>query len=198
MRQDADTPTASAEELLRLATDKTPGWLATATWFWGGTLVMQGRLEDGIAELQLGLEHRHSGHERCYQTGCLCSLARAQVRSSHPEEGLNTVSEALAEVEKSDERYCEAEIYRLQGELHLSQGEEPEAEASLRRAIEVARRQEAKSWQLRATTSLARLWRDQGKREEARAALIEVYDWFTEGFDTPDLVEARTLLEALS
>ena len=198
MRQDADTSTANAEELLRLATDKTPGWLATATWFWGGTLVMQGRLEDGIAELQLGLEHRHSGHERCYQTGCLCSLARAQARSSHPEEGLNTVSEALAEVEKSDERYCEAEIYRLQGELHLSQGEEPEAEASLRRAIEVARRQEAKSWQLRATTSLARLWRDQGKREEARAALIEVYDWFTEGFDTPDLVEARTLLEALS
>jgi predicted ATPase len=78
------------------------------------------------------------------------------------------------------------------------QGEESEAEASLERAIEVAQRQQAKSWELRASTSRARLRQRQGRREEARALLAEIYGWFTEGFDTPDLVEARTLIEELS
>ena len=108
------------------------------------------------------------------------------------------MSEALAEVEQTGERYTEAEIYRLRGEMLLAQGNDAEAEASFGKAISVARRQEAKSWELRASTSLARLWQAQGKRNEARAALGEVYGWFTEGFDTPDLVEARALLKVLS
>jgi predicted ATPase len=190
--------TESAEELKHLAVERVPGWLATATSFHGGALAMQGDLEDGIAELQKALELRLYGHEWCYQTGCYCSLARAQLGAKHIENGLGTVTEALTQIAQSDERYTEAEIYRLQGELLLSQGNEIGAETSFGTAIEVARRQQAKSWELRATTSLARLWQQQGRREEARQALVEIYDWFTEGFDTPDLSEAKTLLEELS
>jgi predicted ATPase len=104
-------------------------------------------------------------------------------------------------VEETDERYFEAELYRLQGELLLAQGDETEAEASLCQAIEVARRQQAKSWELRAVMSLSRLWHSQGpqeKKAEAWQMLAEIYNWFTEGFDTADLIEARTLLEEFS
>ena len=181
-----------------MAAERVRGWLATATSFHGGALAMQGRLEDGIAELRNALERRQHGHEWCYQTGCYCSLTRAQLRAKHIEEGLGTVTEALAQIERSDERYTEAEIYRLRGELLLAQGNVPEAEVSLRKAIEVAQRQEAKSWELRATASLARLWRDQGKRDEARQVLAEICGWFTEGFKTSDLVEARALLDGLA
>ena len=159
---------------------------------------MQGHLEDGIAELREALERRQYGHEWCYQTGCHCSLARAQLKAKQIEEGLGTVTAALAQIEKSDERYTEAEIHRLRGELLLSQGNEIEAETSFGTAIEVARHQQAKSWELRATTSLARLWRTQGRTVDARDALAKVYGWFTEGFDTPDLIEAKALLDELS
>jgi predicted ATPase len=135
---------------------------------------------------------------RCYLSGRLCSLAEAQAKAGYPEEGLATLTEALALVEQSDERYCEAELYRVKGELLLAQGDEAEAEASLHRAIEVARRQQAKSWELRATVGLCRLWRKQGRIDEARRMLAEIYGWFTEGFDTPDLKEAEALLEELS
>jgi predicted ATPase len=101
-------------------------------------------------------------------------------------------------VEQTDERHREAELYRLKGELLLLQGDDAEAEASFHKAIEVARRQQAKSWELRATVSLCRLWQQQGKLEEARQLLTEIYGWFTEGFDTPDLQEAKALLEGLS
>jgi predicted ATPase len=111
---------------------------------------------------------------------------------------MTTLAEALTLVEGTGERQWEAEIYRVRGELLLVQGDEADAEASFHRAIEVARRQSAKSWELRATTSLARLWQKQGEREEARRILAESYGWFTEGFDTPDLIEARTLLNELS
>ena len=132
-------------------------------------------------------------------------LAQAYGRAGQAEEGLSVLAEALALVEEIGERYYEAEIYRLRGELLLVQGNQVEAETSIhqaegcfRHAIEVARRQQAKSWELRATTSLARLWREQDKQEEARESLAEIYRWFTEGFDTADLREAKVLLEQLS
>jgi predicted ATPase len=99
-------------------------------------------------------------------------------------------------MEQTDERLWEAELYRLKGELLRAQGDE--AEASLLKAVEVARRQGAKSWELRATVSLCRLWRDRGRVDEARHMLAEIYAWFTEGFDTVDLKEAKALLEELS
>jgi predicted ATPase len=105
-------------------------------------------------------------------------------------------------VEQTDERLWEAELYRMKGELLSTQGDEAETQVEAERlywqAIEVARRQRAKAWELRATTSLARLWQAQGRTDEARQLLAEVYGWFTEGFDTPDLQEARALLDELT
>ncbi|MBI1879659.1 MAG: hypothetical protein HYR94_15800, partial [Chloroflexi bacterium] len=113
-------------------------------------------------------------------------------------QGLALLDEALDAVETMNEHFYEAELYRLQGELLLARGAAAaEAEAKFLQAIEVARRQSAKSLELRATISLARLWR-QRKREEARRMLAEIYGWFTEGFDTVDLQEAKALLEELS
>src|SRR5262249_12337747 len=113
--------------------------------------------------------------------------------------GLQALAEAHALVEQHEERYWEAEVYRLRGVLLLQQPETPqeEAEAWLQRALDVARRQQARSLELRAAMSLAHLWQRQGKRTEAHELLAPVYNWFTEGFDTPDLQEAKELLEHL-
>jgi predicted ATPase len=122
------------------------------------------------------------------------------------EEGLTALAEALTVVHKSGERFYEAELYRLKGELTLQQGEmhgsrshdvEAEAEACFQKAIEITRKQHAKSLELRAVMSLARLWQQQGKRAEAHQLLSAIYGWFTEGFDTKDLQEAKSLLAAL-
>ena len=125
----------------------------------------------------------------------LGSLAEAQAKTGHLEHGLTTLGEALAQVEETDERLWEAELHRLRAELMIILGDDAKAETSLKKAIGVARLQSAKSWELRASTSLARLWQKQGKVDEAGQMLGEIYGWFTEGFDTPDLREARTLLE---
>jgi predicted ATPase len=145
-----------------------------------------------------GMAAAQSTDERCYLPGALCSLAGAQAKAGQTEEGLTTLAEALALVEQTDERHWEAELNRLRAELLLMQGDDAGAEASLQKAIEVARRQQAKSWELRATVSLSRLWQEQGRIDEARQMLAEIYGWFTEGFDTPDLKEARAVLEGLS
>ena len=141
-------------------------------------------------------------------------LAEAYGKVGQREEGLRVVDEALTLVEKKGEQVYEADLYRLKGTLALlpkvhspqsivkqSPGSgvrhrESEAEECFWKAIEVARRQQAKSLELRAVMSLARLWQHQGKQEEGRKLLAEVYSWFTEGFDTADLQEARTLLES--
>jgi len=109
------------------------------------------------------------------------------------------VNEALAFVERTEERFYEAELYRLQGELLLQQSEHsaPAAAASFQKAMTIAHHQQAKSLELRAVMSLSRLWQQQGKKEEARQMLAEIYGWFTEGFDTKDLQEAKELLEEL-
>jgi predicted ATPase len=132
------------------------------------------------------------------------------------EAGLSLLTEALEVVHKTGERFQEAELYRLRGELTLAQSSvqglassvqnpqsafhnpQLEVEACFLKAIETAQKQQAKSWELRASTSLARLWQQQGKRAEAHKLLSEVYHWFTEGFDTKDLQEAKTLLEELT
>ena len=142
----------------------------------------------------------------------LCPLAQAYAQGSQATEGFTALAEARALVEKNAERWYEAEIYRLQGELTLQSkvqspkpvlsivegsNVEEEAEACFHKALEVAHKQEAKSLELRAATSLARLWQQQGKVAEARDLLAPVYNWFTEGFDTADLKDAKALLEAL-
>ncbi len=148
----------------------------------------------------------------------LALLAETYGKGGQAGEGLTVVGEALAIVDKNEERYYEAELYRLKGELTLQQSEvqsprsevtntqpltpnphvEVEAEACFHKAIEIARRQQARSLELRAVMSLSRLWQKQGKKEEARQMLAEIYGWFTEGFDTADLKDAKALLETLS
>ena len=109
------------------------------------------------------------------------------------------MADALAVAQRTGERRDEAEIYRIKGELLLQHAvpNAPEAEACFQQALAIARRQQTKSWELRAAMSLARLWQRQGKRAEARHLLAEIYGWFTEGFDTADLQDARALLDAL-
>jgi predicted ATPase len=126
-------------------------------------------------------------------------LAEISDHLGQPENGLQALAEAHTLVEQHDERWWEAEVYRLQGVLLMRQPGTPQAEAQawLQRALDVARRQEAKSLELRAAMSLSRLWQQQGKRAEARALLTPIYGWFTEGFDTADLQEAKALLDAL-
>jgi predicted ATPase len=135
----------------------------------------------------------------------LCFLAEACETAGRFEEGLAAVAEAIAIVGKTGERYNEAELHRLKGALVLGRSgvEAPsdvqtEAEECFRKSIEIARQQEARSFELRAMTSLSRLWMQQGKKAEARQALAEIYGWFSEGFDTADLKDAKALLEQLS
>jgi predicted ATPase len=164
----------------------------------GEALTMLGQLEEGIEQMRKGMTVREALHARVNKSGIFSGLAEAQARAGRLQKALAILAEALALVEETDERYCEAELHRQRGDLLLAQGDESAAEASFLKAIEVAHRQQAKSWELRAAISLCRLWRDQAKSELARQTLAEVYDWFTEGLDTPDLIEARTLLDALS
>ena len=136
-----------------------------------------------------------------FGTYYLALLAERYEQAEQPEEGLSVVGEALALVDKSGERWWEAELHRLNGLLLLQQiapDEQQQAETCFQRALEIAKRQRAKSWELRAAMSLSRRWRDQGKHEGARHLLSEIYSWFTEGFETPDLKEARTLLDELT
>jgi predicted ATPase len=127
-------------------------------------------------------------------------LADVFAHLGHPEDGLQALAEAHTLVEQHEERYWEAEVARLRGVILLRQTGTPQAEAEiwLRRALDVARRQQAKSLELRAAISLARLWQQQGKRTEAYELLAPIYGWFTEGFDTADLHEAKGLLDELS
>ena len=129
----------------------------------------------------------------------LALLAEAYGTTGQPEAGLTVLSEALTFVDTTGERCYEPEIHRLKGTLLLQQSSDNhiEAHACFQQALEIARAQQAKSLELRAATSLARLWQQQGKRQEAYDLLAPVYHWFTEGFDTLDLQEAKALLEEL-
>ena len=127
----------------------------------------------------------------------LALLANGQLRSGRIDDGLDTLDRAEALISKTGSRWCEAEVHRLRGDLKLARAAKVEAEASYQKALEISRSQDAKLWEIRAATSLGRLWREQGKRQEARDVLAPVYGWFTEGFDMPDLVDAKALLDQL-
>ncbi|HSA80462.1 MAG TPA: AAA family ATPase, partial [Geminicoccaceae bacterium] len=154
---------------------------------------------EAIAEMRQGLDASRATGADLLVPYWLALLAYVHGRLGQAEEGLAAVTEALDEVARTGERFCEAELQRLKGQLLLASdaANQPEAEACFHKAIEIARAQKARSWELRAATSLARLRRDQGKPEAARKLLAPVYDWFTEGFDTADLKDARALLEEL-
>jgi predicted ATPase len=167
---------------------------------WGWAWAMQGHLEEGVAQIQGGLStYRPTGHEIFYPWS-LTRLAEAYGHNGQPEEALTVLAEALTVVNRTEERLWEAEIHRLKGAFLLQQGSDNStaAESCFHHAIAVAQSQQAKSWELRAATSLARLWQQHGKRQEARQVLGDVYGWFTEGFDTADLKDAKMLLDELT
>jgi predicted ATPase len=174
-------------------------WLAMGTILRGRVLAEQGQGEKGVIQMRQGLAaYRATGAELA-RPYFLALLAEAYGKGGQAEEGLTVLSEALTAVHKTGERWWEAELYRLKGELllALSKENQAEVEACFCQAIDIARHQSAKSLELRAVMSLSRLWQKQGKQEEARQVLAEIYGWFTEGFDTADLQEAKTLLEEL-
>ncbi len=202
-----------------------PYWLAVAGFLRGRALADLGNLEEGITIMRQGLASWRETGSELFRPQMLALLAEACGQMEHAEEALNAIEEAIVIVNRNGERHYEAELYRLKGELLLNderrmQNDERktkeeehdsapihhssfiihrsvEAEACFLKAIDISRKQHAKSLELRATMSLARLWQQQGKIAEAHQMLSEVYNWFTEGFDTKDLQEAKMLLEEL-
>jgi class 3 adenylate cyclase/predicted ATPase len=222
-RHEETTVQEQTEAGLTLATEHGFAYRAAwATLLQGWVLAAQGRRKEGVVRLQEGLaEARATGSEAVHPY-FLALIAEIYEKMGQPEEGLATLAEASAMRQRTGEQWYEAELYRLKGTLTLQSqarlrhvktdqgktedtGPRPltpdpqgEAEAYFQKAVEIARQQQAKSWELRTTTSLAQLWKQQGKRTEPHKLLSEVYNWFTEGFDTKDLQEAKALLDELA
>jgi class 3 adenylate cyclase/predicted ATPase len=190
-----------AEAAISLATEQ--GflvWMAFSSILRGWALVHQGRAQEGIEQIQQGLRAYRATGTEIARPYFLSLLAEAYGIMRQPEAGLTVLAEALTHVDTTGERWCEPELHRLKGELLLQQSldNSTEAETCFQQAITIAQNQQAKSWELRAATSLARLWQQQGKRQEAYDLLASVYNWFTEGFDTADLKDAKALLDTLA
>jgi predicted ATPase len=198
MRRDARTLKEHTDELVRLSNEKgLSGWMGTGISWLGEAMAMLSQYQEGIEQMRQGMTARESSFEKCYVTGNLRSMAEAQAKLGQMDEALDTLAQAFTRLEETGERHWEAELHRLKGELLLALDDPNGAEASFEKAIQIARRQHARSWELRSTISLARLWGKQGKIDEARGMLGEIYAWFTEGFDTPDLKDAKALLDEL-
>jgi predicted ATPase len=189
-----------AESAIALAAEQGfPLWSAWATILRGWAMGARGRTTEGVKQIYEGLDFMRAVNAELARTHFLGLLAESYGRSGKRAEALTTLAEALRVVDKTGKRFYEAELYRLKGELLLigHNLDVEGAENSYDTAIKMARKQSAKSWELRATTSLARLLRDTGRANEARSMLAEIYGWFTEGFDSKDLKEAKALLEEL-
>jgi predicted ATPase len=174
-------------------------YLARGTILRGWALAEQGQGEEGRAQMHQGMAAYQATGSEVFRPYYLAFLAEAYGKAGQAEEGLTMLAEALTAVHKTGERFYEAELYRLKGELLMarSAAHHMEAETCFRQALDVARCQQAKSWELRAALSLSRLWQQQGERAKAQDLLAPIYGWFTEGFGTADLQEAKALLEAL-
>jgi predicted ATPase len=203
-RREGRTVQEHVEAVLTLSTEHGfPFWFAMATILQGWVLAAQGEAEAGIAQMRQGLSAYQAVGSALVRPYFLALQAESYGKSGQIAEGLAVLVEALAIVESTGERWWEADLHRLKGELLLAQAGEGNpsveaAEACFQQALTVARRQQARSLELRTAMSLARLWQGQGQHAEARQLLTSVYDWFTEGFETADLREAKGLLEALT
>jgi len=209
LRQEVSTSWERAEETVAVSLEQGFSfYLAYGTIQRGWALAEQGCGKEELPKMLQSLAALQTIGTEFQRSFLLSLLAEAYGKTGQPEEGLAALTEALTMVDRTGERFYEAELYRLKGELLLAQeglrpqaegcrGNTEEAEACFFKAIEIARKQQAKMWELRATVSLARLWQSQGKKEQARQMLAAIYNWFTEGFDTKDLQEAKGLLEEL-
>ncbi|MGH8069558.1 MAG: AAA family ATPase [Candidatus Entotheonellia bacterium] len=199
-RREAFEVQAQAEALLALAHEQGfPFWAAMATVLHGWALMAQGQDAVGIAQIHQGLATYRATGAAMGQTYLRALLVEGYGNVGQVDTGLRLLAEILSVVERTGERMWEAELYRLKGTLLLRQGipDEHQVETCFQTALAIARRQQAKSLELRAALSLSRVWQQQGKRGEAYDLLAAVYHWFTEGFDTADLQEAKALLEEL-
>ena len=191
---------AAAEEEIDIAAEQGFAlWHATGTFFKGAGMLLEGEPTEALPFLRKGHEAFRAGGARLTLPFQLSTLGEALTRAGRFEDARRALDEGLAVGEETDERCQEAELHRLKGELLRAEAPEQvrAAEDCFRLAIETARRQGSKGWELRAATSLARLWQAEGRRAEARAALETVYGTYSEGFTTPDLIDAAALLEAL-
>jgi len=185
-----------AEELLSIASEHGMSYHATyAAFYRGWALADQGRAQEGIAEMLRNIPRFGGG-----LIAGPSELAESFGKNGRPEEGLAAVAQALREAERIGGTIALPQLYRIQGELILMRNpsDEAQAERCFQTAIDIARRQKARWYELRATTSLARLLKSQGNIEEARQMLAEIYSWFTEGFEFADLKDAKALLDELA
>ena len=197
-----EAPAAQEQAEASMAFSREQGfalWVPGGTILRGWALTEQGQMAEGIAQMRQGMTAWQATGAEVDRPYYLALLAEGYGKAGQAEAGLHVLAEALTVVDAIEERYYEAELYRLQGVLLLacSTEHDTEAETCFRQALDIARRQQAKSWELRAAMSLAQLWQQQGKRDEAHDMLAPIYGWFTEGFDTADLQEAQVLLAAL-
>jgi predicted ATPase len=199
-RREGQATQERAEAGMVLASEKGfPQFLALGMIMRGWALAVRGQGEEGIAQLHQGLAAFQAVGAELGRSRILAWLAEAYGEAGQPEAGLTALAEALAVVDKTGEQRWEAKVYRLKGKLLLALPVEKHVEAAtcFHQALDIARCQQAKSLELRAAMSLSRLWLQQGRRDAARALLAPIYGWFTEGFDTADLQEAKALLAAL-
>jgi predicted ATPase len=199
-RREGPAAQERAETALALATEHGFAyWRAGGTLVRGWALAEQGHIAAGITQMQQGLQAWRATGAAVTVTTFLTMLAAVHGQAGELADAHNLLREAQTLVDRQGERYWQAEIYRLQGQSLLAQAlpDTPQAETCFQQALDIARRQEAKSLELRAAVSLSRLWQQQGKRTKARKLLAPIYGWFTEGFDTADLQEAEALLAAL-
>ena len=188
-----------ADQLVAVATEQGfPQYLAMGTIYRGWVKVNNGDVAEGISLLRSGSSAFYATGARAWTPYFFALLARACEIASQIEEALTLVNDTLQIVERTGERWFAAELNRHKGRLLFRQGHSEAAEELYRKALSIAGEQEAKLWELRAAMSLTRLRRDQGRRAEARDLLVPVYGWFTEGFDTADLKEAKELLDELT
>ncbi len=200
IRREARAAQENAESAIALSAEHgLTDSLDDATSLRGWAMAQQGRNEEGIAQIQEGLAASRATGKELSRPYLLCLLAEACTQTGRIDEGLRALTEALATADEHEIRHHEAETHRLKGELlsRLDDSNAAEAKNCFERAIEIARKQSAKSLELRATMSLTRLLAKQGHRDEARTMLASIYGWFTEGFDTADLQDARILFETL-
>jgi class 3 adenylate cyclase/predicted ATPase len=195
------TANALSDELVVLADEKGAfHWKAVGLMHQGSLLALTGKASDAVQMLIPGITARRSTGATVWMPLYLSYLTRAYAELGQFDDAWRSIDEAMTAVETTKERWCEAEVLRTAGEIALKSPvpDAAKAEACFERALAIARARQAKSWELRAAMSMARLWRDQGKRQRARDLLAQVYGWFTEGFDTLDLKQAKTLLEELA
>lgn len=199
MSRDAEALITDAKGLILLADGKGfSGWLANGKYCLGEGFILEGRFKEGIELIEAGIRREFSFRTKVSTPGAFCYLAEGYLRLGNNKKAMDIIEESMNVILQTDQHHWEPENFRILAAIQLEQGDEVGAEKSLKKAIDLAREMDGKSWELRATLDLAHLWKRQGKKEESRQLVKEIYSWFTEGFDTPEMQEASRLYEEIS